>query len=329
MQGTSVTIQFTEADLAITNKIREIARELLRKGDVEVVIGFEQGTVPLQFTPCFIRNKDQVDRLVWDSFCGNNLAKYLVKRTEKAAVVAKGCDVRAIVQLIKEKQVTREQVVIIAIPYHGMVDRKRIEAELNGMEVLSVEEKDDELVLKGKDAMKTFDKAQYLCQCCEVGPRKNPVIWDYLIGDTVIDGVDSYADVIGFAEKPAEERWDYITRQVSKCIRCYACRNACPMCYCEECFVDSTSPQWIGKTTDLSDTLIFHLTRALHLAGRCVGCGACERACPKGVDIRTLNRKLVSDVNVLFKHEAGVDLKEPAPLSTFRPDDPEDFMLNP
>ena len=76
--------------------------------------------------------------------------------------------------------------------------------------------------------------------------------------------------------------------------------------------MDSTRPQWIGKTTDPSDTLIFHLTRALHLAGRCIECGACERACPMGVDIRKLNRKLAGDVKELFGYEAGISLEEQA-----------------
>ena len=93
--------------------------------------------------------------------------------------------------------------------------------------------------------------------------------------------------------------------------------------------MDSSKPQWIGKTTDASDTAIFHIMRAFHLAGRCVDCGACERACPMGVDIRKLNRKLVRDVKEWFGYEAGLSLEQVAPLSTFKPDDTEEFMLNP
>jgi len=93
--------------------------------------------------------------------------------------------------------------------------------------------------------------------------------------------------------------------------------------------VDTTLPQWIGKSTDTSDTMIFHLVRAYHLAGRCVACGACERACPVGVDIRKLNRKLLKDVRDFFGYEAGLSLDEACPLATFRPDDPEAFIMNP
>ena len=113
----------------LTNEIRKIARNLLTEQKVDLVIGFERGTTPLRSTPCFVRQVEETDRLIWNSFCENNLAKYLVGRNERIAVVSKGCDVRAIVELIKENQVAREQVTIIGIPCHGMVDRGRVEAE--------------------------------------------------------------------------------------------------------------------------------------------------------------------------------------------------------
>ena len=324
-------LKLRESDIAISNKIQEVARDLLHKREVDLVIGFELGSLPLRFTPCFIRDENEVERLVWNSFCVNNLAKYLVKRPEKVAIVAKGCDVRTIIELIKENQISRDRVVIIGVPYHdGMVDRRRIEDELEGQEILAVEEKEDSIILVGDGFTKVVDRKDYLCLCCEDGIDKNPAIYDILIGDLVEKKVACQCpDVAEFQAESAEERWKYISDEVNKCIRCYACRNACPLCYCKECFVDNTRPQWIGKTTDPSDTLIFHITRAMHLAGRCVECGSCERACPMGVDIRKLNKKLVSDVRGLFGYEAGINLKEVAPLATFRPDDPEGFMLNP
>jgi formate dehydrogenase subunit beta len=316
--------------LDLSNQIREAARKLLQQNEAELVIGFEQGTLPLHNTPCFIREQEEVGRLIWDSFCDNNLAKYLVKRQEKVAIIAKGCDVRAIVELIKEKQLSREQVIIIGIPCQGMVDRRRIETELGGEEILRIEEKDDNLILKGDGFSKVLNRGEYLYPSCKACTHRNPVVYDILIGDMVEEkATDQYPDVAEFEANSPEERWQYISDEVDKCIRCYACRNACPLCYCQECFVDNTHPQWIGKTTDTSDTIIFHIMRAFHLAGRCVECGACERACPMGIDIRKFNRKLASDVKGLFDYEAGISLDQLAPLATFRPDDPEGFMLNP
>ena len=314
----------------LTNKIKEVARNLLQQKKVDLVIGFAPGTMPSYSTPCFVRQDEEVDSLIWDSFCENNLAKYLVKRSEKVAIVAKGCDVRAVVELIKENQIRRDQVVIIGIPCQGMVDRRMVESALERKEIREVKEKHGELIIKGDDFKEVLNRDEFLYPSCKTCTHKNPVIYDVLVGDAITElDTDSYLDVEQFEALPAEERGEYLSKEFSKCIRCYACRNACPLCYCQECFVDSSKPQWIGKTTDASDTAIFHIMRAFHLAGRCVDCGACERACPMGVDIRKLNRKLVRDVKEWFGYEAGLSLEQVAPLSTFKPDDTEEFMLNP
>lgn len=312
------------------NEIREVARHLLQEKKIDLVIGFERGTIIMRSTPCFIREPKEIDRLIWNSFCENNLAKYLVKRPEKIAIVAKGCDARAVVELIKEKQISREQVTIIGIPCQGMVDRRQVEAELGGKEILEVEENEGELITKGDDFKEVLNRNEFLYPSCKVCTHRNPVIYDILVGDAVEEAdSDQYLDVKQFEAQSADERWEYLSKEFSTCIRCYACRNACPLCYCHECFVDCSQPQWVGKTTNDSDTAIFHIMRAFHLAGRCVECGACERACPVGIDIRKLNRKLSKDVKDLFAYQAGISLEQVTPLATFKPDDNEEFILNP
>lgn len=313
----------------ISNMIREAAHKLLDERKVDLVIGFEQGTLPLRSTPCFIRSRDEVNRLIWGAFCENNLARYLRKRSERVGIIAKGCDVRSLVGLIKEKQISREQVVIIGVPCRGMIDRKRVEVEFEGQEILEAKEVGEWVILKADGLEKTINKDEFLHQSCKVCNHRNPVIYDILIGETVEEGVNGHTEVAEFEAKPAEERWQYLGNEVSRCIRCYACRDACPFCYCEECFVDCSQPQWIGKSTSASDTMIFHIGRAFHMAGRCVDCGACQRACPMGVDIRKLTKKLERDVKELYGYEAGISLEELPPLATFKADDAQGFMLNP
>ena len=314
----------------LTTEIRKIARELLRDNKVQVVIGFEPGSVPLRSRPCFARKEEVVDRLVWDGFCENSVARYVAKRKEKMAVVAKGCDSRALVELIKENQITRDQVIIIGVPCRGMIDRSRVEAAVAPGRILEAEEKADLLILKGSGFEEALPRSDFLCDACLTCTHPNPVLADFLVGKPVAEETqDPFADIEAFDAMSSEERWAYLSEEMDKCIRCYACRNACPLCYCPECFVDATLPQWIGKSTDASDTMIFHLMRAYHLAGRCVACGACERACPVGVDIRKLNRKLLKDVKDLFGYEPGLSVDAASPLATFRPDDPEPFIVNP
>jgi len=311
----------------LTERIREEAARLLADGTVDVVMGFEQGSLPLRATPCFARDAADAGRLVWNAFCGNNLSRYIRRFDKRVGIVAKGCDTRSIVELIKENQVQRENLVIIGVPCDGMVDEGILQGLCEGREILSVEEGDGVLVVTDAGRTMRIPRDECLHQGCRVCTQRNPVIHDILAGEPVQEQPgDTYRDVAGFAAAPPGARWARITGEMDRCIRCYACRDACPLCYCANCFVDATMPQWVGKSVGGSDTLSFHLMRSLHLAGRCVECGACERACPMGVDIRTLHRKVSSDVAVLFGYKPGMSLSEPAPLSCFEPDDPEDFM---
>ena len=312
---------------SVSERIREEASRLLAEGMVDVVIGFGQGSLPLRMTPLFVTDPADTGNLVWNSFCGNNLSRYIRRLDKRVGLVAKGCDTRAIVELLKEKQVQRKNLVIIGVPCRGMIDGSIARGLCGGRDVLFVEERDDSILFSLPDGTLTIPRDECLHQGCRVCTARNPVIFDVLAGEPVQEMPgNGYRDVADFAAAPSEERWERVTAEMDRCIRCYACRDACPMCYCASCFVDATMPRWVGKRTGGSDTLTFHLMRSLHLAGRCVECGACERACPMGIDIRTLHRKVSSDVAGMFGYTPGMSPDEPAPLSCHDPDDPEDFM---
>lgn len=315
--------------VAYTDRIREIARRLLAEDRVDVVIGYRKGTVPFMNEPFAAKTPEQADRLWWDGFCGVNLANYLPRRTDRVGIVVKGCDSRNVVVQILENQIPRDRLYLIGAPCRGMLDRRRIMAELGGKEALAAEEKNGILRVQGKGFELELERGDFLQENCSICIHRNPVIYDELVADPVEEqsGVDRYADVRRVEAMTPQDRWDYFEELLRPCIRCYACRNACPQCYCPSCFVDESTPQWVGKTLDPTDTRTFHFLRAYHLAGRCTDCGACERACPVGIKVRQFTKKLEKDVKELYGYEVGLSLDEPPPLDTFKPGDPESFIM--
>jgi ferredoxin len=314
--------------LGYNEKIKEIAAKLLKDCSVDMVIGFRKGTIPMMNEPHFARTPEEVEKLVWDSNCGINLANYLTNRQEKIGIIAKGCDSRNIVTHIIENKIKREQLIIIGVPCQGMIDKRKINAMFTG-EILEVIESDDTITVKGNDFEEVLkNKKDVLQQNCSLCIHRNPVIYDELVADLVEEqtGIDRYEDVNKIETLAPEEKKKFFEDLLAPCIRCYACRNACPLCYCPTCFVDESRPQWVGKSQDLTDVKTFHFLRAFHCAGRCTDCGACERSCPVGINMRVFTKKLEKDCLDLFDWEAGMSLDVRPPLDTYKPGDPDDFI---
>jgi ferredoxin len=123
------------------------------------------------------------------------------------------------------------------------------------------------------------------------------------------------------------ERREWWNREFAKCIRCYACRQVCPFCYCERCIVDENQPQWIDRSASTWNNLAWNLVRAYHLTGRCTGCGECDRACPVGIPLSLMNDKMIDQVREDWGFVAGVDPDAQPALAAFHPDDRGDVIL--
>lgn len=295
-----------------TTKAREIAKKLLQDGTVAMVLGWEKGDQPYVSAPAVVRDDAGADRLVVDEFCIHDLAALLTDyrdSSDKIAIFAKGCDARAIVRMIQDRVITRDRLYIIGINCPGMKDPNEYARAESGLS-------------KAKPA----DKAAK-CQSCQY---PNPVIYDEILGEAQQPGADQrFAEVEKIESMSADERYNFFIKEFSKCIRCYACRNACAACNCRTCIFDETKPQWVGRSTDPVNNLLYQIVRTMHVAGRCIECGECERVCPAGIPLMLLNRKLIQDVDRLFgPYQAGLSLDDDAipPLSRYRVDDPDEFM---
>jgi ferredoxin len=124
-----------------------------------------------------------------------------------------------------------------------------------------------------------------------------------------------------------EERFEYWKKELSKCIKCYACRQSCPLCYCIRCTVEVNQPQWIPVKADTHGNMEWHILRAMHLAGRCISCGECGRACPVGIPCHLLTMQLADQVHNYFKVYAGTSDNMSSVLSTYEPNDKESFIV--
>ncbi len=311
----------------INQQIQTTAKKLLAEGRAEVVIGYRAGTAPMTVAPMFARTEDDCNQLVWSNFAKINLATYLPKYPGKVAIVAKGCDARSAVGQVVENQIERDNLYVIGVACSGMVDVEQIQAK-EPRTIRSAEEDMTTIKLNGDGWNTNIVKDEVLRRNCRTCICRTPKdIADVTIGETTEPlSADDYADLKALAGRSPEEKMAYFKNLVKDCLRCYACRNACPLCYCPVCFVDETRPQWLGKSQDEMDTYTFHILRAFHCAGRCTSCGGCEAACPMDIKLREFNRILEEEVQRDWNYVPGLSWEQKPPLTTYRPDDEADFI---
>lgn len=311
----------------ISENIRRIAGKLLEQGRVEAVIGFRKGNLGAVSEPFMAKTPEDAGQLIFDCNCRMNLVTYLTGRTGKLGITVKGCESRNLVTHLIENKVQRENLYIIGVPCTGLADKTAL-AKAAGGDILSIEDQGDHLILETRAGQKKVLRTEVLQSNCRTCIQRNPVIFDELAGPLVeeLRITDRFSDVEAIEALNPDEKQAFFDDLLQGCTRCYACRNACPLCYCPTCFVDESRPQWVGKTNDPVDVKTYHLLRAFHDAGRCTDCGACEAACPMGIKMRFLTRKSIKDCVDRYGWETGMRLEDRPALDRFRLNDPQEFI---
>lgn len=307
--------------------IREKAASLLRDGTVTRVLAWKRGELGYDVTPAVFTSEDQLSELVYNGFCGANMSKYTVKLSHgegKTAVFLKPCDTYSFNQLLCEHRIIRDNVYVVGIPCDGMLDEGKMKHLVP--ELLGAEEDGETVHLTTYDDVLTTPRTELLLERCENCKSRRHVVYDELLGEDgeVLDS-HRFDEVERLEAMTPDERYAFWQGELSRCIRCNACRNVCPACTCEKCVFDNPESCVENKAAANSfEEKLFHVIRAFHVAGRCTDCGECSRVCPQNIPLHLLNRKFISDINRLYgDYQAGETDNGRSPLVNFNKGDGE------
>lgn len=313
----------------VEQKMIERAAELLKSGEVARVVGWKKGEFYFDPSPASFESEEELNDFVYNGFCGANLSKYLIaacKKPGKTAVFLKPCDTYSFNELVKEHRVVRENVRVIAVECQGKLDVEKIKSK--GVDAVTEVEEEGEWIAVSSlygDA-KIAREEILLDKCLSCKGKKHMAADETIVLHEMPDTKnDRFSGVAEIEAMTPDERFAFWKKELSKCIRCNACRNVCPACSCVKCVFDNPASGIAAKANDTEfEEQMFHIIRAFHVAGRCTDCGECSRVCPQHIPLHLLNRKFIKDMDILYgEFQAGETADGKTPLTEYTEKDVE------
>ena len=311
----------------ISAELKERARSLLEEKTVDAVLGWRAGYFSYDPTPGLFGLGD-LEGFTYNSFCSGNLSKYLININHgRVLALLKPCDTYGFNQLLLERRVERDTAYVLGIGCDGMIDMEKVRARgIKG--VLAVEETEEDLLFKTIYGDRPCPRGDVLLEKCRSCKGKEHKVYDELIGASEsreAAGEDRFAQVAGLEAMTPDQRFSFWRGELSRCIRCNACRNVCPVCSCRTCIFDNSRSGVDSKANANSfEENMFHIIRSFHVAGRCTDCGECSRVCPQSIPLHLLNRKYIKDIDSLYGgFQAGESPEVSGPLTSYAKDDAE------
>jgi formate dehydrogenase subunit beta len=331
---------------------KRVSSETIERGldrflddDRHLVLGFEKSAQGVSHRVF----KGKVENLcLFNPVFSTNGAFYLRRLFAKGTrllLVLRPCEIRAYVELQKLAQVAREDIIAVSIDCFGAVSSK---AEAN------------DIPLEPAPLQEYFDKLTDGRPACTTCRERRGIVGDGGVRFTKDGGMRAFAytdrgeEFLSLFEGEAEETADEIfitgprqdaerfqtdmaefSRDFAKCVLCKNCRDMCPVCYCVDCVFngDDYLPKGdallnrvfrTGSTGLPQGKELFHLIRMFHVSQTCVGCGACEEACPQGIPLTRYFKGNSERLQSIFSYISGRSLNEVIPYVTFQEDELKD-----